>query len=190
MTLKNYNCKVLVIVETFSRYLTIIRLNNGTQEEILDNLTIHFLRFGFPKAVASDNEFDTQLFKKMSEKFLIKQYLTKAYTPNSLVERYVGLTKETFKKLMTELDDLILKEEIQLDLEEIFELIQYTLNTRINSTLGTSPFKVFFGREPNHIVDYSKYKIEEKEFYKELQTHLQKILEFQVQVFPAILAAT
>jgi hypothetical protein len=121
-----------------SRYLFLYKINKHTQEEIGSKILSHCLREGFLMGIASDREFDFKIFKEISERFLVKQFLTKSYTPNPMVERYVGLTKSTVKKLLLEVEKTITEpeNEMELNFEKLIKIVVYAMNTRINSICG------------------------------------------------------
>lgn len=129
---------ILIVVDVFTSYVLLHRINSKHANEIVDALSTMFADRGPPKIIQSDNgsEFANTSVKKAISKALAELRLSAAYHPqsNGKVERHVGIFKSILFKLLHDN-----KEQITQWSQHVKE-IQVLINTRPNRFYGICPF--------------------------------------------------
>jgi len=126
---------LLMIIDVFSRRLTVVPLYDRKCEETSEALELIFMTTGrIPKTITSDSgqEFKGKAFRALCRKYSIKQYFTVSdKTHASLVERVIRTMRTKMGKLMTH-------RETTRYLDKLGNLVS-NYNNSTHSTLGISP---------------------------------------------------
>ena len=92
----------LLIVDYYSRYVEIARLNQLTAEEIITHTKSIFARHGIPEEVFSDNgpQYSSQAYADFAKAYQFKHVTSSPYFPqsNGEAERAVGTVKNLLQK--------------------------------------------------------------------------------------------
>ena len=92
----------LLVVDYFSRYIEIARLNRPTTSEVVVHLKSIFARHGIPETLISDNgpQYASQEFADFARDYEFEHYTSSPYFPqgNGEAERAVGTVKSFLKK--------------------------------------------------------------------------------------------
>ena len=92
----------LLIVDYYSRYMEIARLNRQTAEEVINHTKSIFARHGIPEIVISDNgpQFGSEAYRQFAQDFQFEHITSSPYFPqsNGEAERAVGTIKNLLKK--------------------------------------------------------------------------------------------
>jgi transposase InsO family protein len=96
------NHTYLLIIDYYSRYIEIAKLNQATAEEVVNWSKSIFARHGVPETVISDNgpQFSSQLYAEFSQSYQFQHITSSPYYPqsNGEAERGVGIVKQLLKK--------------------------------------------------------------------------------------------
>lgn len=166
-TSKNGFKRLLVVVDSATRYIFLRPLYTKKAEEVAKNLFSLFLSHGFPKHTRMDG--GKEFLGEVNS--LLKQFITStkrgaAYNPqsNSEVESQV---KSIFQSLRKITDDLGKKSRW----DEVVQLVQWELNNKISAISRSTPFELFYGRSPVFMNDYFEKnpdEIKTKKFWEEM----------------------
>ena len=92
----------LLIVDYYSRYIEIARLNRQTAAEVINHTKSIFARHGIPEIVISDNgpQFGSEAYRQFAQDFQFEHITSSPYFPqsNGEAERAVGTIKNLLKK--------------------------------------------------------------------------------------------
>lgn len=91
----------LIVVDYFSKWLEIIKLNNKTASAIIDKLIDLFATHGHPRTIIADNmPFGSREFRNFSQEFEFDLITSSPYYPrsNGLAEKYVHIAKNILRK--------------------------------------------------------------------------------------------
>ena len=92
----------LLIVDYYSRFIEIARLNRLTADEVIARTKSIFARHGIPETVISDNgpQYASEAYKKFAEEYQFKHVTSSPYFPqsNGEAERAVRTIKGLLKK--------------------------------------------------------------------------------------------
>ena len=92
----------LLIVDYYSRFIEIARLNGSTAEEVVTHTKSIFARHGIPETVVSDNgpQYTSELYTDFSKTYQFQHITSSPYYPqsNGEAERAVKTIKEMLKK--------------------------------------------------------------------------------------------
>lgn len=136
------NAEWLLLIDYFSKYVEVAKLNNITSTSVIAKLKSIFARHGIPATVFSDGgpPFNGNDIRNFSKEwgFEFKTSSPKFPKSNGMVERHVGTIKSMFKKLEEEGGDPYLA------------LLEYR-NTPIDHNLP-SPNQLLFNRQTRGIV--------------------------------------
>jgi hypothetical protein len=171
----------LIVTDIISRYTFIFRIPNKEAETVGKELIKLFMVEGFPAQLISDNgkEFKNKLIEYIETKFHIKHIFSRFYHPVGIVERKVQTAKQLFIKLQNSTEQ-------QFDDDEVLELIQYLMNNRKISSIGTTPFNLFRGRKFSTSISTQGGEEEEESEDFQLRSMIKKWLEINVQLYPMI----
>ena len=75
----------LVIVDYYSQFIEIARLNSLTAREVITRMKSIFARHGIPETVVSDNglQYASEEYKKFAEAYQFKHVTSSPYFPQS-----------------------------------------------------------------------------------------------------------
>lgn len=144
---------ILVIVDSFSKYLFARPTKTTNGKEAIHNLKDLFSLFGVPKRIISDcgKAFKSNNFKEFCLEYKIKHVLNTVSSPrsNGQVERY--------NRTLLEAINISIEDE----LEWYFKLpnVVWGINNTTNSSTGFTPHKLMFGFERNILGDLGEDNI-------------------------------
>lgn len=94
----------LLVVDYFSRFIEIARLNHPTTKEVVTHLKSIFARHGIPETLISDNgpQYASREFAEFSKDYEFEHRTSSPYFPqgNGEAERAVGTIKSLLRKSM------------------------------------------------------------------------------------------
>jgi transposase InsO family protein len=167
---------LLVVVDSFTRYVVLRPLESKTSEAIAKQLWQLMADFGVPIAIQSDQgtEFVNSVVRELRRAFGIQHRLVAAYNhaANGLVERSIRTVTLMLKKHVKGANNKWPK---------WIPLVQMAVNMSVNATTGTAPFLLMFGRCWQPLADYSEERIPEddeearKQFGEKLQWFVNKL---------------
>lgn len=127
----------LIVVDYYSKFIEVSKINSLTSQEIIQNLKIIFSRHGIPETVISDNgpEYSSNLFKEFSKLWSFQHTTSSPRYPqsNGQAERSIQTIKNIMKKTRHDQSDFRLA------------LLEY-LNTPISNCLP-SPSEILNSRK-------------------------------------------
>jgi transposase InsO family protein len=93
----------LLIVDYYSRFIEVAKLNPSTAAEVITHMKSIFARHGIPETVVSDNgpQFSSKMFKEFSEDYQFTHRTSSPYYPQSngkAEQAVVGTIKNILKK--------------------------------------------------------------------------------------------
>lgn len=95
-------CQYLLVVDYFSRYPEVIKLNSTTSSQVIAVLKTIFARHGIPETVRSDNgpQYSSQEFARFASSYGFSHVTSSPRYPqsNGQVERMVQTIKQMLKK--------------------------------------------------------------------------------------------
>jgi len=145
---------VLVIQDTFTRYIELIPLKTQTAREVAEKLYQHLvLRYGPPTAVLTDNggPFISQIFQALTKLYDIsKNYgIPRSATSNAMNERSHRTILGHLRTLLTGYSE---------KWEDVLPIVAYTFNTSTIGHLPFTPYELMFGKKPRelHIHDFTQ----------------------------------
>jgi hypothetical protein len=137
------NKYLLVIVDSFSRYLDVYPIADLSAKTAMNCLTIFMSNFGIPSHLCCDNGSQFQgIFQELIDLLQINAYRIHPYShqENSIVER-------ANKEILVSLRALVLERRLKDDWDILCHVAKRIINSRIHSAIGISPADlVFAGR--------------------------------------------
>lgn len=151
----------LLIIDYFSKFVEVIRLNTTDATSVINVLKNIFVRFGIPQIICSDNgpQFDNYKIKQFAKDWNFKHETSSPYWPqsNGMVERHIQTIKRMLKKVHEDGKDPNLA------------LLEYR-NTPVDTNLK-SPNELMFNRKIRGIVpiiNINKQKIDHNDIKNKL----------------------
>ena len=142
-----------------SKMIKIYPLRTKTAAEVAQKFWLYISQFGPTEEILSDcgTEFLNETVSALLNVAGIERRVTSPYMP-----RVDGLCERANQTVAN-----VLKKHAEADnhhWDDWLPFVEYSYNTRINSTTKFSPFEIVFGREPNDFKNFSsdKGKSEEK----------------------------
>ena len=136
------NKYLLVVEDTFSKWLEAYPMKNQKSETITNLLVQTFSRLGIPEYIHSDQgaNFESALLKETCRALGIRKTRTSAYHPqgNSLVERSNRTILQMLRCYVEE----------SWEWEKYLPLVLYAYRTTKHATTKVTPFQLMFGRDP------------------------------------------
>ncbi|XP_013175717.1 PREDICTED: uncharacterized protein K02A2.6-like [Papilio xuthus] len=164
------NKPYLLVVDYYSKYIEVNKLNTMTSWEVIDNLKNIFSRQGIPEILMSDNgpEFNSSYFKRFETEWKFRHITSSPRYPqsNGQVERTVQIVKNMLKKTHYDQTDFRLA------------LLEY-LNTPISADLP-SPAQLLNNRSLRGILPRAPEFLEPKVVNKDIvkaQLHKRQIYQ-------------
>ena len=137
---------ILVIEDTFTKWLECFPMTNQKTETITELLVETFSRIGIPEFLHSDQgrNFESHLLRETCNSLGIKKTHTTSYHPqgNSLVGRSNRTILQMLRCYVNKNDDW----------ERYLYLVLFAYRTSKHSSTGVSPFQLMYGRDPPSIV--------------------------------------
>ena len=137
----NGNKYLLVVIDSFSRYLGVFPLKELSAETAANCLIQWMSDFGIPSHICCDN--GSQFlghFTKLLQLLTIHGYTIHAYSheENSIVER-------ANKEILTVLRCLVLEKRLRDNWDVLCHVAKRIINSRIHSAIGVAPADLIFG---------------------------------------------
>ena len=92
----------LLVIDYYSRYIEVARLNNSTAEEVVAYTKSIFARHGIPETVVSDNgpQYTSEMYAEFAKSYQFEHVTSSPYYPksNGEAERAVGTIKRMWEK--------------------------------------------------------------------------------------------
>jgi len=136
------NCYILVLIDTFTRWVELFPIKTVTGEEAAKVLLQHFGRFGQASELQSDNgsQFVNEIIAELCLIVGTEHKRTLAYSSeeNGIVER---ANKEVLRHLRAIIHDTKVIDKWGIYLP----FVQRILNSAVSKTLGVSPAQLLFG---------------------------------------------
>ena len=133
---------VLVIVDTFTRWIELYPLRTTGAVEAADALLVHFCRFGEPAQIQSDRgaQFVNSLIEVLVQRSNIQHVLSLAYSKqeNGRVER---ANKEVYRHL----NALLFHHRLRNNWDRLLPFVQRIMNTMEHEVTGFAPAQLLFG---------------------------------------------
>lgn len=151
------NCYCITAICELSRFLFVIPVPDLSTETIAEALVFNIFNiFGLCRYMVTDNgaSFSSELLKRIAKHYKINQIFCTVYHPqsNGVIERSHHTIKTMIKSFLND----------QLNnWDELLKFAVASYNFNYQSSIGTSPYSVMFGREPRHVtsnniqVDYN-----------------------------------
>lgn len=143
---KTGNCYLLVVVDSFTKFVNITPVKNTKSLTTIKVLKNHISYFGVPTRLISDrgSSFTSKTFKDFISEYGIKHILNAVATPraNGQVERFNRTITEALATSNHGKDEKTWDERIQD--------IQIGINTTVHKTTQKSPSELLFGFNINH----------------------------------------
>ena len=158
----------LLVVDYYSRYIEIARLNKATADEVILHTKSIFARHGIPEEVISDNgsQYTSAAYQRFAQEFQFHHVTSSPYFPqsNGEAERAVG----TIKNLLKKNDDpyLALLAYRATPLENGYSPSELLMSRRLRTTLLASTWEQRKPSVPNGLSMQAKdqqLKIRQKE---------------------------
>ena len=138
------NKYIFTVRDTFSKWMEAFPVPAATSDAALSCLLTHvFPRFGIPEVLHSDRgtHFTANVFPAVAKRLGIKLTTTPAYNPKSNpVERAHQDLGNILRAMMQDTDE---------GWETLLPQAVFAMNTTVHTSIGVSPFRVLFGRDPS-----------------------------------------
>lgn len=150
----------VIIVDTYSKYIEIDKLNDVKVETTIKSLKKIFAGHGIPRILYSDSgtQYSNSKFKQFANEWSFKHIMTTSihHQSNGLAERHIQTVKRILKKIVQEGKDVDLG------------LLQLR-NIPIDAS-GVIPAELLYGRRVRNIIpDGNRAGVKRKVFVKELE---------------------
>jgi hypothetical protein len=135
------NKYLIVIIDSFSRYLGVYPIADLTAETAMICLLQWMSDFGIPSHLCCDNGSQFQgIFQDLLNLVIVNGYTIHPYShqENSIVER-------ANKEILTVLRCLVLEKRLRDDWDILCHVSKRIINSRIHSAIGVSPADLIFG---------------------------------------------
>jgi transposase InsO family protein len=133
---------VIVIIDTFTRYVTLHAGKDASGGEAASAIHKHICTYGMPTSILTDNgsQFINEMILRMTELYGIEHETTTAYSKeeNGLVER-------ANKEVNRHLRDIIFDIEVKKEWAIYLPMVQRLINSSVHMVLGVSPHQLIFG---------------------------------------------
>lgn len=135
------NSYILTIQDHLTKFSLAIALKSITSVQVADALLKYFICiFGAPKIILTDQgtNFTSNLMKRFTKQFKIKQYRTTAFYPqaNGALERSHLVLIEYLKQYVNKFTEW----------DELLEYASFSYNTSIHESTGYTPYELVFGK--------------------------------------------
>jgi hypothetical protein len=162
---------ILVIVDVYSRYAQARAMTTRAMSTVMKNIKDIMDEMGIPKNINCDNEFNKHEFNKYAQDNKITMHYSQPdeLNKNAIVERLNYTISSRIMKWRTGSG--------RYDWNKVLPEIMDNYNTDYHSTIKTTPYDVFFGKDVNHqtinkvdskfnVGDRVRLRIEKKVFGK------------------------
>ncbi|GBN93609.1 hypothetical protein AVEN_150565-1 [Araneus ventricosus] len=105
------NTDYLVIIDYYSKWMEISKVDHKSSEEIICKLEVEFTRFGIPETIICDNvPFNIYQFRNFGKGWDIEiVFISPHHSQSNLtVEKSVGISKTVIKRNLRIIEDLLL----------------------------------------------------------------------------------
>jgi hypothetical protein len=140
------NTAIIVIIDTFSRFVELYPAKDGTAKEAAKALLTHVGRYGAPYQLLSDNgsQYVNETITELVQLIGIEHNTILAYSheENAIVER-------ANKEVLRHIRAMIFEENIMSEWWKFLPLIQRIMNSTVHSRIGVAPAQILFGNACN-----------------------------------------
>lgn len=140
---ENGNAFLLVIVDTFTRWVELFALSSATAESTAECILQIIGRYGLPEEILSDNgpQFTAKMIQTMMTVMDINHIFSTPYhhQGNGHVER-------CNQEVMRHLRNIVFDEGVYNDWSRYIPRVQYILNCNPHAATGFSPMQLLFGK--------------------------------------------
>ena len=173
------NKYIISIIDRFSRHLTFEIMQNSRANTIARVLLRYFMTHGIPNVLLSDlgRNLQGKVISELLALLKIERLRTAPFSPNTN-----GSSERSFRSIKLLLRKFV--SENPKKFPDYLKMLQYSINTSVNSTTKLTPFEITFGYQPRSISSLY-YGITSTKFYEtraqyrwEQFKHLEKIYEF------------
>jgi transposase InsO family protein len=181
---KNGNKYIVVLIDAFSRYITLSAASDVSAESAAKTFYLHTCRFGFPTSITTDNgtQFMNQLFEQLSKHYGFTHTRSIPYSKeeNGIVER-------ANKEVNRHLRNIIFDKNISYEWSDYLPLIERLFNSTIKEPIGVSPNSIIYG----NIIDTNTGFIHDIESSNapiqpiSMQSYLDKLIHQQLKLISA-----
>ena len=183
-TSSNGHNYILVMVDMFTRFVSLAPLISKSAEDVAQALLTTFSRLGFPSTLISDNgsEFKNSTLKAITYLTDFTQKFSLPYNPrvNGSAENIVKMTKNILFKMT--LGDLT-------EWDKMVPFIETFLNNRTTKRHQSSPFHLMFGRTSSTpVTDQEELELEPSD--EEVGKWKEQLIALSSTIYPGIRAAT
>lgn len=136
-------CYILVVVDTFSKFVRICPLRTATAKTTIKFLEEGvFLLFGVPEVIISDNgsQFTSGEFAKFTKEYGVKHWFTASYHPQA------NSSEAANKVLGTAIRSYIHKNKNHRNWDEHIAKIACAMNSSVHTSTKCSPYLANFGQ--------------------------------------------
>jgi transposase InsO family protein len=141
-TADNGDCYILVVIDTFTRWIELFPIKSTTAAETAQKLIQHFGRFGQAQELQSDNgtQFVNEIIRELCLIMGSEQKRTLAYSSeeNGIVER-------ANKEVLRHLRALVYDSKVVDKWNIYLPFVQRILNSAVSQNTGVSPAQLLFG---------------------------------------------
>ena len=142
---------LLHVIDVYSGFIMLVPLKDKTAHAVAQALFDLFMLVGVPKWLQSDNgpEFISDVLSALKALLGARSRFIAAYNPRAdgKVERSIGTVKSVIFKLLQGADHFW---------PLYVSFAQYVYNVKLAEITSVTPFFVFFGREHNSLLDYTR----------------------------------
>lgn len=136
----------LVMIDTYSKWLEVVRTKQITSNKTIEILGSIFSRFGVPSTIVSDNatSFTSYDFKRFCEINGITHITSPPFHPasNGQAENSVKTFKNSLKKMLQD------KENKGISIDKLMGILLFANRNTIHSETKKSPYEMMFNRRP------------------------------------------
>jgi hypothetical protein len=179
---------LLVIIDTFSRWVELYPLKTTDAPEAALALLQHSGRFGFAQEFISDSgsQFVNDIISELSKLMLTDSRVTMAYSKeeNGIVERSI-------REVLRHLSHMVLNDKVGADWKKGIPFVQRIINSNVHSAIGVSPAKILFG----NVIDLSEtilYPDRARQLYSNFTSYtdyVKELIDIQKRIVDAAASA-
>lgn len=150
---------IFIIVDAFSKFLTLYPVRSVKTKEVCSKLNEYFSYYSRPFRIISDRGtcFTSEMFRDFCKSHSIQHVLIAAGSPqaNGQVERYNKTVKAMLSKSLHEKGQ---------NWNDFLDQIQFCINNTFNRSIKNTPSKILFGlNQHGHSNDYLRLILEEEQ---------------------------
>jgi len=144
---KHGNIAIIVVIDTFTRWLELYPIPDYTAEIAAMKLLEHFGRYGAPKTILTDRgaQFANEIVTKVCESFGTKYQKT----PIAHSHEHNGKVENANRQVLRSIRAFILDERVMNDWTRALPAVQFIFNTTRHRDIGFTSAELLFGPAVN-----------------------------------------